>query len=118
VLIGTAAQNSVVARLADRLPASHRDGSIEWSDGASLSAADHALGLVHYNPDAPDRLIFWVASDEPAAYAESSLAPALLAAGPTGVDAVVVRVSEPALVASRSFDSRWQWLPPQLSASR
>jgi len=114
VLIGTAAQNSVVAALADRLPVRIADGSIEWNDGSKLSSRDRALGLVHYNPDAPSRLLFWVASDDAAAYSAGSLAPELL--GASGADAVVVRVSDPTLVASRSFDSRWHWLPREQSA--
>ncbi|HEU4583567.1 MAG TPA: alpha/beta hydrolase-fold protein [Polyangiaceae bacterium] len=116
VLIGTAAQNSVVAAIAARLPVRLENGSIAWSDGSQLSSHDRALGLVHYNPDAPDRLIFWVASDDAAAYSAGSLAPELLGAFPSGADAVVVRVSEPTLVASRSFDSRWHWLSREQSA--
>jgi hypothetical protein len=116
VLIGTAKQNTVVAGLAARLPATYGDSTIEWSDGTHISADDRALGLVHYNPDAPSRLIFWVASDNPAAYAASSLAPELLADLRSGADAVVVQVSEPALVESRRFDSRWQWHPNPSSA--
>jgi len=125
VLIGTADQNSVVAGLAARLPVRYQDGEIVWSDGNRSSARDRALGLVHFNPDAPSRLIFWVASNDAAAYAAGSLAPELLGAFPSGADAVVVRVSDPTLVASRSFDSRWHWLsraesallPAQLASS-
>jgi len=116
VLIGSAAQNSVVARLAARLPVRYEGGSIRWNDGRELSSADRALGLVHYNPDAPSRLIFWVAAAEPAAYGAGSLAAELLGAFPTGADAVVVRVSDPALVQSRSFDSRWRWLSREQSS--
>jgi hypothetical protein len=115
VLIGTADQNSVVAGFAARLPVRYQDGEIVWSDGTHLSAQDRALGLVHYNPDAPSRLIFWVASNDAAAYAPGSLAPELLAV-PSGADAVVVRVSDPTLVTSRSFDSRWHWLARAESA--
>jgi dienelactone hydrolase len=116
VLIGTVAQNSVVAALAARLPVRLEGGNIEWNDGSKLSSRDRALGLVHYNPDAPSRLIFWVASEDLAAYGAGSLAPELLGAFPSGADAVVVRVSDPTLVASRSFDSRWHWLPREQSA--
>jgi pimeloyl-ACP methyl ester carboxylesterase len=111
VLIGSAAQNSVVAALASRLPVRYENGTIAWNDGRQSSAQDRALGLVHYNPDAPDRLIFWVAANDAAAYAAGSLAPELLGSLPSGADAVVVRVSDPALVETRSFDSRWHWLP-------
>jgi dienelactone hydrolase len=111
VLIGNAEQNSVVASIAARLPVRMQGGNITWNDGHQLSAQDRALGLVHYNPDSPSRLIFWVAAQEAAAYAAGALVPELLGAGPSGADAVVVRVSDPALVETRSFDSRWRWLP-------
>lgn len=116
VLIGSAAQNSVVATLASRLPVRLEPGEIIFSDGTKLAAADRALGLVHYNPDAPTRLLFWVASHEPAAYAAGALVPELLGAGLTGADSVVTRVSEPALVLSRSFDSHWRWQSRESSA--
>ncbi|MEO8180363.1 MAG: alpha/beta hydrolase-fold protein [Deltaproteobacteria bacterium] len=116
VLIGTAEQNSVVAALAARLPVRLEGDELAWNDGSRSSARDRALGLVHYNPDAPSRLIFWVASNDAAAYAAGSLAPELLGALPSGADAVVVRVSDPTLVASRSFDSRWRWLSRDQSA--
>ncbi len=114
VLIGTAAQNSVVARLADRLPVRFADGTINCSDGVSFPAAGNALGLVHYNPLAPGRLVFWVASDNPATYAANSAIPLLMAGGPAfavGVDLIVARATGQTVVATRSFDSHWRWTP-------
>lgn len=116
VLIGSAAQNSVVEKLAARLPAHYDHAKILFDDGMELPAEGRALGLVHYNPDAPDRLIFWVAADDPAAYAAGSLVPELLGAPLSYADAVVVRVTDPALVLTRSFDSRWHWVPREGSA--
>ena len=117
VLIGTAAQNSLVARLADKLPVRWADGAVVCSDGVRFPGPHRALGLVHYNPLAPDRLLFWVASDDAAAYAANSPVPALLAGGaaigggPVGIDLLVMDTAAPTLVAARSFDSAWQWLP-------
>jgi hypothetical protein len=116
VLIGSAAQNSVVEKLAARLPAHYDPTKIVFDDGLELPAAGRALGLVHYNPDAPDRLLFWVAADDPAAYAAGSLVPELLGAPLSYADAVVVRVADPALVLTRSFDSSWHWVPRDGSA--
>ncbi len=111
VLIGTASQNAVVARIAERLPVSYAQGNIRFSDGLTLPSEDRALGLVHYNPEAPERLIFWVASDAPGAYAEGSFIPAAMGANINRADAVVASVARPALVLARSFGSRWQWHP-------
>lgn len=115
VLIGSAAQNAIVARLADRLPVTVAQGSIRCSDGETFPTAGNAFGLVHYNPLAPQRLIFWVASDDAATYAPGALIPELMAGGtriagnPCGADFLVMRASAATLVASRSFDSRWSW---------
>jgi hypothetical protein len=110
VLIGTAQQNSLVARMADRLPVRYEGEAIRLSDGTTLPAADTALGLVHYDPLAPSRLVFWVASPDAAAYRADALVPRALGRFPTGADLVVTRVSEPRILLARSFDSRWSWL--------
>lgn len=114
VLIGSADQNAVVARIADRLPVAYGKGTVSFNDGFEVPADDTALGLLHYNPDSPEKLIFWVASHDPRVYAADSLIPSMMgtwtwAIGVTGTDCVVARASTGALVASRSFDSRWTW---------
>ena len=116
VLIGTAAQNSVVARLADRLPVRFASDAIVCDDGARFPGHHLALGLVHFNPLAPQRLIFWVASDDPATYAANSAIPQIMSGGDGtipggtfGADLLVMDASGPRLVATRSFDSRWHW---------
>jgi hypothetical protein len=66
---------------------------------------------VHFNPDAPERLIFWVSADRSGVYAADSLIPQMMWRQPSGFDAVVTVASRPELVLTRSFDSRWKWLP-------
>ncbi|MFA5057507.1 MAG: hypothetical protein WC485_05295, partial [Opitutaceae bacterium] len=118
ILIGTATQNALVARLAGRLPVRFADGSIRCDDGVNFPAARCALGLVYYNPLAPGRLIFWVASDDPATYAAGAAIPALMggtsssvAGTVCGADLLVMHATASTLVAARSFDSRWHWTP-------
>ena len=116
VLIGTAAQNSIVARLAPKLPVRLENGAATCSDGVSFPGSHLALGLVHYNPLAADRLIFWVASQDPAAYAANSAVAAVMNGGPgyrgsvTGIDLVVLDCAAQTLPITRSFDSAWNWL--------
>jgi dienelactone hydrolase len=110
VLLGTASQNSLVARMAERLPVRLERDELRFSDGAREPASDSAVGLVHFNPLAPARLVFWVASNDPAYYRADALVPQVLGTFPTGADLVVSRVSEPSIVAARSFDSRWRWV--------
>jgi dienelactone hydrolase len=109
VLIGSASQNAIVARIAARLPVSYADGQIRFNDGTSVASEDRALGLVHYNPEAPERLIFWVAADHAGAYAAGSLVPELMGSQLNAADLVVASVASPALVLARSFDSHWRW---------
>jgi hypothetical protein len=125
VLIGTAAQNSVVARIAGRLPVHLADDAVTCDDGVRFPGTHLALGLVHYNPLAPDRLVFWVASDDPATYAAHSVIPIemgggnstiegsnrIIAADNYGADLLVKDAAGSTLVAARSFDSRWHWTP-------
>jgi len=110
VLLGTAAENAIVARMADRLPVRFADGRIVATDGFSLPAAQRTLGLLHFNPLAPEHLVFWVASSEPAGYSAEAAVPALCSPLFIGADLLVTHATERQLVASRSFDSRWRWV--------
>ena len=115
VLIGTAAQNAVVSRIAGALPVRLDAGGVACSDGVRFEGGRLALGLVHYNPLAPGRLIFWVASADPAAYAAKSPVPAAMAGGAFhtsngfGADLLVMPADGKTIVAARGFDSRWRW---------
>lgn len=116
VLIGTAAQNAVVGRIAAALPVRLEDTGVACSDGTRFAGGALALGLVYYNPLAQGRLIFWVASDTTAAYAAGSAIPSFMAVGALhtanafGADLLVMASDSPTLVAARGFDSRWRWL--------
>jgi len=125
VLIGTAAENAVVASIADRLPVRLSGDKLVWSDGLTLPAAHRTVGLVHFNPAAPQRLLFWVAATESAAYAPGVTVATLGARMWIGADCLVTNTAG-ALIATRSFDSRWHWvsgraespaLPVSLAAS-
>jgi dienelactone hydrolase len=115
VLIGTAAENALVARMADRLPLRYEASEVRFNDGTKQPAGDSTIGLVSYNPLAPSRLIFWVASNEPAGYRADALVPRLLGTYPTGVDFVMSRATQPVYLMARSFDSRWSWLSREAS---
>ncbi|MEO8182417.1 MAG: alpha/beta fold hydrolase [Deltaproteobacteria bacterium] len=111
VLIGTAAQNSFVQRIAPRLPVQLSSDRIEFSDGVRVPRAAQTLRLLHYNPEAPRRLIFWVASDNPQAYGPSWPLLDYLSMGPLYADALITDDPQSTLVLARSFDSRWHWTP-------
>ena len=117
VLIGTAVQNAVVARIAEALPVRLDGAGVTCSDGTRFAGANLALGLVHYNPLAPGRLIFWMASDGTASYAAGSAIPRAMAGGGVqsvnafGADLLVMQAGSGTIVAARGFDSRWRWIP-------
>lgn len=115
VLIGTAGQNSLVARMAGQLPVRFSDGAITCNDGMKFPGGGKAFGLVHYNPLAPGRLVFWVAADNAAAYAPNSWIPRMMggngfiAGWGYGADLLVMDATTQQLVATRTFDNRWRW---------
>jgi predicted esterase len=109
VLIGTASENAVVARIAERLPVHLMGNEITCSDGLALPASHRTVGLLYFNPLAPQRLVFWVASTEAAGYRAKATVPALASPLFIGADLLVTHSTEQQLVATRSFDSRWRW---------
>jgi len=122
VLIGSASENRLVARMADRLPVSLDHKGVRCSDGERYEGAGLALGLVHYNPLAPRRLVYWVAGDSPEVYAPRSFIPGLMGGttfrAPAPIaDLLVAKAGQPTIVAARSFGSRWTW-SPRAQASR
>ena len=111
LLIGTPVQNSVVAKLADRLPVQLKDGKVVSNDGNSWSLQDRAIGLLYYNPDAPQRLIYWVGSDTPDFYKAGAFLMEKQSWTIAPPDFILTGATGPTDVASRRFDSRWNWEP-------
>jgi hypothetical protein len=109
LLIGTAAQNAVVAQLAGKLPVRIAKGKITTDDGASWDAKGRAVGLLHCNPLAPRRLIYWAASEDAGFYRAET--PMMGRQGEHGPDFVVCNAQTGLPVAARRFTSRWQWQP-------
>ena len=110
-LIGDARQNSLVARLADQLPVRIEGGRAIADDGMAWDFQDRALALLYYNPLAPRRLIYWVASESPDFYTPQT---PLMGFNMADVrvappDFVLMHVARPQRVAARRFDSRWRW---------
>jgi poly(3-hydroxybutyrate) depolymerase len=115
VLIGTADENTIVASIAERLPVKFSSQRIEFNDGLSVPTAGATLRLVYQNPAAPERLLYWVASNDARAYGPSGPLHESLALSPHANDALVTVDSENRLVLARSFDSRWRWLKRERS---
>lgn len=115
VLIGTAEENTLVASLADRLPVTFSSERIEFDDGVRVPAAGATLRLVYQNPAAPERRLYWVASNDARAYGPNGLRHESWAPSSDANDALVTVDSEDRLVLVRSLDSRWRWLKRERS---
>jgi hypothetical protein len=105
VLIGTEEQNTVVARLAPQLPVHWTKGKLSCSDGVELGGTNRLISLLHYNPLAPQHLLFWVAADTAQAYTGGGNI------AQRGADFVALDLAQAAVEVARSFDSRWRWDP-------
>ena len=110
VLIGTAAENALVKKIQAKLPVSMDAGQITCSDGLKLLAEQALMGLFHYNPLAPKRLIYWIAADQPALYRPNNFLFQIQQQGSGGLDFVVVQDNPLKLLKVRHFDARWNWV--------
>jgi pimeloyl-ACP methyl ester carboxylesterase len=108
VLLGDATQNSVVARIADRLPVRVAHGRVIASDGRKWDYAGRALNLTFYNPLAPQRLVCWFASADPSFYRPDTPFARRLRGAPAP-DFLLGDTAGRQLVAARCFSSRWEW---------
>ncbi len=109
ILIGTAGENTVVDRMAHRLPIRIAGGRVHSTDGDCWSFQGRVFGLLHYNPLAPKRLMYWIAAASPAGYAlDSPLGQDQYP--PASPDFLLLQPGKyTQTVAARCFDSRWNW---------
>lgn len=108
VLIGKADENQLIRKMGNQLPVKF-DKEIVCSDGVQLPGKGSIMGLYFYNPLAPQRLIYWVAADNPSAYRPYSLIFQIQDGSPCGIDLLVVQENPPKIIKVRHFDSRWNW---------
>ena len=109
ILIGTAAQNSIVARIAGELPVTVTKGKIVSDDELTWDFTDRGLGLLYYNPLNPKRLIYWLASNESDFYRPKQPLMSHQGWDERGEDFQLLNVYKYQRVAGRYFDSRWRW---------
>jgi predicted esterase len=109
VVIGTAAQNSIAAKISAGLPVKIEKGEIVCDDGRTYVSSGRAFGLVHYNPLSTQKLVLWFASEDARFYRAGAVIPYEMNANGCGVDFLVMDAVDPVVVAARGFDSRWKW---------
>lgn len=118
ILIGKPDENSVTKQLWPDLPATIEDNALVAADRTPLKLENQVMGLLHPNPNHPDRLLYVLAPfADDAGLDPFSRTPHLFLAGSDGFD----RVSQPDLVVQDlqhrvarhlQFDKTWSWLKP------
>ncbi len=106
-LLGTPDENLLVARLSDKLPVRLDGDQVVCKDGVAWSFRQRAFSLLHYNPLAPQRLMFWVASHNKEFYEPN--APLLQMQQYDYATPDFFLAENRTVVARRCFDARWQW---------
>jgi hypothetical protein len=116
VLIGKPNENSVTKALWPDLPAAIEDNTLVVADRTPLKLQNQVLGLLHPNPNHPDRLLYVLAPfSDKAGIGRFSNTPHLFLAGSDGFD----RVSQPDLIVQdlqhrvarhMQFGNDWNWL--------
>ncbi len=109
ILLGDATQNAVVAQLAGGLPVSVAERTVRADDGFEWPFEGRAMGLLHYNPRQPQRLIYWIAADTADFYRAETPLMEMQGWSAAGPDFLLVHATERQTVAARRFDSRWRW---------
>ena len=114
ILLGDPRHNVLISRIQKQLPVRIAGTRVVSSDGQHWPFKNAILGLFHYNPLAPQRLIFWVAADQTEDYRESTGSPLEtvmdMHSGTTAApDFLLLAESQTELLAARRFDSRWRW---------
>lgn len=116
ILLGTAKDNALVARMAEKLPYAVNDrNELLAGDRELLSLAGAGIRLAYYNPLAPARLIFIVGTDATGPQADRWLAgTSRLLTGSGGDERyahadLVVQTIGGADRRRMQFDRNWQW---------
>lgn len=112
LLLGDATQNALVARMEKDLPARIVDHSVRTTDNLSWDFKDRAMGVLYYNPLAPQRLVYWVAADTLEFYNPRAPLMAMQSqpfSMSSSPDFLLMDAVAPEVVAARRFGSRWQW---------
>ena len=114
LLLGMPAEGSLISRLVGELPIQVAGDRIRSNDGIQWPWSGHGFGLLHYNPEAPQRLVYWIAAADVSFYRLYSAPPltslTAIGAGLDGApDLLVLDTAQRRLAAARRFDSRWNW---------
>jgi hypothetical protein len=109
LLLGNARENAVVARLQDTLPVKVAADSLTTSDGLTYPFSGRALGLLYYNPESPQRLVYWFAADDGAHIMDAGEVLFRQGWSPAMPDLILAPTGSFAVVAQRCFAPDWSW---------
>ncbi len=114
LLLGDPRHNALIQRIQKQLPIQLNGTHVRSNDGHAWSFDGAIFGLLHYNPLAPHRLIYWVAADETEDYGPGTMSPAttlmdIQAKETAPPDFLMLGNGQRDLLSARRFDSRWRW---------
>jgi hypothetical protein len=124
LLLGDPRHNQVIQRIQKGIPVQINGSHIRTSDGHSWPFQGAILGLLHYNPLAPHRLIYWIAADRTEDYGPGTISPKHTLTDiqssytVPAADFMILGASQTEILAARRFDSRWRWEPGYAESPR
>lgn len=118
ILIGSEAENTLAARLAKHVPVSVDPAGqrLVADDGQSWTWSGRGLGLLHYNPEFPQRLLYWITASDAELYDPGGPLVTLNGRREPAPDFLLAERDR--VVAARRFDSRWSWEPGYAGSPR
>jgi len=109
ILIGSPAANSIVARIAGQLPVAIEEGQVTTDDGITYLLKDRMMGLLYYNPLAPQRLIYIIVCENPDFYQAGIKPMEAKRWNPSGYDFSIRPINSYGVVAGRNCKPDWSW---------
>lgn len=114
LVLGDPRHNAIIKRIQKQLPVRLNGTHIRTDDGHAWRFEGSIFGLLHYNPLAPKRLLYWVAASETEDYGPGTMSPVttlmdMQAKLTAPADFIVLGDAQADLLAARRFDSRWRW---------
>lgn len=111
ILLGLPSENSLVAEIAGDLPITLADDgrAIHSNDGHKWTLDGRGFGLLHFNPKAPQKLIYWIGSATAAFYQADSAFFDFQSGLSADPDFLLMDAVSREIATARCFDSHWQW---------
>lgn len=114
ILLGDPRHNEIIQHIQKELPVQIHHHQIWSDDGEVWPREGTIMGLLHYNPLAPQRYIYWIVAEKTEDLMPLKNVPPtslfeIQATHPAAPDFMILGASQTRLIAARRFDSHWRW---------